>query len=92
MQWGKPFNVSIEPTTECTLDCPECPSGLKSFSRPTGKMDVALFSKFLEQSSDVLLYLYFYFQGEPYLHPKFLEMIKWRKKKSIQLLLPIWNT
>jgi radical SAM protein with 4Fe4S-binding SPASM domain len=83
IQWGKPFNVSIEPTTECNLGCPECPSGLKSFSRPTGKMDVALFTKFLDQSSDVLLYLYFYFQGEPYLHPKFLEMVKMAKKKKI---------
>ena len=83
IQWGKPFNVSIEPTTECNLACPECPSGLKSFSRPTGRMDIELYSKFLNQSADYLLYLYFYFQGEPYLHPKFLEMVKMAKAKKI---------
>lgn len=83
IQWGLPFNVSIEPTTDCNLACPECPSGLKSFSRSTGKMDVNLFKKFLLQSSDTLIYLYFYFQGEPYLHPKFLEMVKMAKQKNL---------
>jgi len=83
IQWGKPFNISIEPTTDCNLACPECPSGLKSFSRNTGKMDVKLFNNFLEQTSSTLIYLYFYFQGEPYLHPKFLEMVKMAKKRKI---------
>ncbi|MFN5846692.1 MAG: radical SAM protein, partial [Flavobacteriia bacterium] len=36
-QWGLPFSLSIEPTTACNLGCPECPSGLKQFTRPTGK-------------------------------------------------------
>ena len=67
--------MAIEPTTACNLRCPECPSGLRSFSRPTGKLDPDLFSKILEQVADHLLYLTFYFQGEPYLNPKFLSMI-----------------
>jgi len=83
IQWGKPFNVSVEPTTECNLACPECPSGLKSFSRETGKMNIDLFSKFLVQSSSALIYLYFYFQGEPYLNNKFLKMVKMAKKENI---------
>ncbi len=83
IQWGKPFNISIEPTTECNLACPECPSGLKSFSRPTGKINVAFFDRFLNETAKNLIYLYFYFQGEPYLHPKFLEMVKKAKQKKI---------
>ncbi|MDV7401741.1 hypothetical protein RZS08_60540, partial [Arthrospira platensis SPKY1] len=38
VQWGIPITVSIEPTTACNLRCPECPSGLRSFSRPTGNL------------------------------------------------------
>ena len=30
-----------------------------------------------------LLYLIFYFQGEPYLNPEFLEMVKYASKKGI---------
>lgn len=73
---GLPISMSIEPTTACNLRCPECPSGLRSFTRPTGKLDVSLFSKLIEEVKDHLIYLTFYFQGEPYLHPQFLEMVK----------------
>ena len=35
---GYPVAISIEPTTSCNLRCPECPSGLRSFSRPIGML------------------------------------------------------
>jgi radical SAM protein with 4Fe4S-binding SPASM domain len=72
---GLPISMAIEPTTACNLRCPECPSGLRSFTRATGKLDTALFEKIMKDVSDHLLYLTFYFQGEPYLNPQFLEMV-----------------
>ena len=73
---GLPISMAIEPTTACNLRCPECPSGLRSFSRPTGKLTIDLFSKIIEEVSDHLVYLTFYFQGEPYLNPQFLDMVQ----------------
>ncbi|MEO9483075.1 MAG: SPASM domain-containing protein [Ekhidna sp.] len=72
---GLPISLAIEPTTACNLRCPECPSGLKSFTRPTGKLSTKLFEKIMNDVSDHLLYLTFYFQGEPYLNPQFLDMV-----------------
>jgi radical SAM protein with 4Fe4S-binding SPASM domain len=83
IQWGLPFNISIEPTTKCNLGCPECPSGLKSFTRPTGNMEVDFYNKILQELGDKLIYLYFYFQGEPYLHPKFLTLVKEASARKI---------
>ena len=83
IQWGVPFNVSIEPTTTCNLGCPECPSGLKSFTRPTGNMEYDFYKKTLDEIGDKLIYLYFYFQGEPYLHPRFLELVKEASQRNI---------
>lgn len=83
VQWGLPFNVSVEPTTKCNLGCPECPSGLKSFTRPTGNMETDFYQKVLNELGDRLIYLYFYFQGEPYLHPKFLELVKAAAARNI---------
>jgi radical SAM protein with 4Fe4S-binding SPASM domain len=83
IQWGLPFNISIEPTTSCNLGCPECPSGLKSFTRDTGTMEVDFYEKFLQETHKNLIYLYFYFQGEPYLHPKFLNLVKAASAKNI---------
>ena len=80
---GKPFSLSIEPTTACNLGCPECPSGLKQFTRPTGKLDLELHKVMLEQLKKSVFYINYYFQGEPFLHPQFLTLIKEAKKNRI---------
>ena len=80
---GSPFSLSIEPTTACNLGCPECPSGLKQFTRPTGKLDLALHKKMLAQVAKSVFYINYYFQGEPFLHPQFLELIKEAKKNKV---------
>jgi radical SAM protein with 4Fe4S-binding SPASM domain len=83
VQWGYPVSVSVEPTTSCNLRCPECPSGLRSFTRPTGMLQNNFFRDTIDQLSKDLLYLIFYFQGEPYLNPEFLEMVRYAGKKGI---------
>lgn len=75
MQWGKPIAIAIEPTTACNLGCPECPSGLKQFSRATGNLKEEFFAKVIEEVAKETMYLTFYFQGEPYINPKFLDMV-----------------
>lgn len=83
VQWGYPVSVSIEPTTSCNLRCPECPSGLRSFTRDTGMLKKDFFRETIDQLSPELLYLIFYFQGEPYLNPDFLEMVKYAHSKKL---------
>lgn len=80
---GLPISISIEPTTSCNLRCPECPSGLRSFTRPTGMLDQAMFENIINQLAMSLSYLTFYFQGEPYLHPSFLPMVKYASQCGI---------
>src|SRR6187549_1859288 len=74
---GLPISISIEPTTSCNLRCPECPSGLRSFTRPTGMLQEKVFETVLDQLAHSLMNLTFYFQGEPYLNPDFLDMVKY---------------
>lgn len=81
--WGTPLSISLEPTTSCNLRCPECPSGLRSFTRPTGMLEDKLFTHIIDQLHNRLLYLIFYFQGEPYLHKQFLELVKYATSKGI---------
>jgi len=70
----------MEPTTACNLGCPECPSGLKKFTRPTGKMELVRHEKWLKELSKTVFYVTYYFQGEPFLNPQLLEMIKAAKR------------
>lgn len=81
--WGLPFTMSIEPTTACNLRCPECPSGLRSFTRPTGNLKKDFFTRVIDDVHSHLFYLIFYFQGEPYINPDFLEMVSLASSKKI---------
>jgi len=83
IQWGAPVSISFEPTTSCNLRCPECPSGLRSFTRPRGMLEANFFRQMIDQLAPDLLYLIFYFQGEPYLNPDFLDMVQYASSKKI---------
>ncbi len=83
VQWGYPVSISFEPTTSCNLRCPECPSGLRAFTRPTGMLQKDFFRDTIDEIHQELLYLIFYFQGEPFLNPDFLEMVKYASAKKI---------
>lgn len=76
MHRGMPLSVSIEPTTSCNLRCPECPSGLRQFSRPTGMLDKTTFSSMLAKLGKRLWAINFYFQGEPFLNKELLDMVR----------------
>jgi radical SAM protein with 4Fe4S-binding SPASM domain len=81
--WGNPYTISVEPTTNCNLRCPECPSGLRKFTRDTGMISLELYRRILDQLSPDLFYLILYFQGEPYLNPLFFNMVEEAKKKRM---------
>ena len=83
IQWGYPMSISFEPTTSCNLRCPECPSGLRAFTRPTGMLEKSFFEATIDSIHRDLIYLTFYFQGEPYLHPDFLKMVRYAADKKI---------
>lgn len=78
-----PQSISIEPTTFCNLQCSECPSGQRQFSRPTGNLDVGFYRKIIDQLHKKLMYLIVYFQGEPYLNKDFFEFVKYASSLKI---------
>jgi MoaA/NifB/PqqE/SkfB family radical SAM enzyme len=80
---GAPISIAFEPTTSCNLRCPECPSGLRSFTRNTGMLEEQFFKKTIDDLAGELIYLTFYFQGEPYLNSSFLKMASYAAKKKI---------
>jgi radical SAM protein with 4Fe4S-binding SPASM domain len=83
VQWGLPITVSFEPTTACNLRCPECPSGLRAFTRPTGNLREDFFRRTVDSLHRELVYLIFYFQGEPYINPSFLDMVSYAQRKGL---------
>lgn len=80
---GMPVSISIEPTTACNLGCPECPSGLKQFTRPTGNLKLQTNQQIIDAVARKAMYVNFYFQGEPFIHPQFLELVKYARSKKL---------
>lgn len=80
---GMPVSISVEPTTSCNLRCPECPSGLRAFSRPTGMLQPEFYKRLIDELAPDLLYLILYFQGEPYLNTNLFDMIRYAHEHKI---------
>ena len=85
IHWGMPVSASIELTTNCNLQCPECPSGLRKFSRPTGSIDFVNFQKYIDKIKKNIFYLTLYFQGEPFLNKYLFDFINYAKSKNIYI-------
>jgi radical SAM protein with 4Fe4S-binding SPASM domain len=83
IHWGFPIAVSIEPTTACNLQCPECPSGLRSFTRATGRITKETFEKIVDQVFSKTLFLTLYFQGEPFIHKDLLDLVRIAKRRRL---------
>jgi radical SAM protein with 4Fe4S-binding SPASM domain len=83
IQWGSPVSISIEPTNCCNLQCPECPTGNKTTRRAKGYINLQFYKKIIEELKINLISLTLHFQGEPYMHPSFFEMIRFARNKNI---------
>ena len=78
-----PMALSLEPTTSCNLRCPECISGLRGFSRPTGMIELDMVKNIMAQMGKWLVYVNLYFQGEPYLHKGMDDLVKECKRNGV---------
>jgi radical SAM protein with 4Fe4S-binding SPASM domain len=83
ISWGQPFVLTVEPTNRCNLACPQCDTGAGIMQRPAGDLSVALYNDLLQQTHRSLLYLILYDQGEPLLHPNYMELLRLAKSKRI---------
>ncbi|HPG38371.1 MAG TPA: radical SAM protein [bacterium] len=81
--WGVPPIVNIEPTNICNLKCPLCVTGSGQMLRPRGKMDFTLMQTLVDEMANRILYITLYSQGEPYLHPRFNEFVRYAKNRGV---------
>jgi radical SAM protein with 4Fe4S-binding SPASM domain len=85
--WGMPVSYSIEPTNHCNLQCPECPSGLGTLTRPLGLLKFEDFKKLIDEINSTAFYVQLFFQGEPYINKNLPQMIKYAQSKDIYIAI-----
>ena len=72
---GRPRILMVEPTNECNLRCPLCPTGAGTLKRPKGQMSFEVYRDLLAELDGALERLMLYNYGEPFLHPRILDMV-----------------
>ncbi len=80
-----PISYSIEPTNHCNLQCPECPSGLGTLTRPLGLLKLDDFKSWIDQIKNSGFYVQLFFQGEPYINKNLPAMIKYAQSQNVYI-------
>ncbi|MFA5146539.1 MAG: radical SAM protein [Candidatus Omnitrophota bacterium] len=77
-----PMHLDIEATNICNLRCRMCAQN--TLTDKKGYMDFELYKKIIDEGAGNGLYaIKLHFRGEPLLHPRITEMIRYAKRKGI---------
>ena len=79
---GRPFELGIELTNRCNLDCLMCPR--QNMKRKQGDMDFRLFKRIIDDNFGSLEFVSLQQYGEPLLYPKLIEAIDYCKQKNVR--------
>jgi MoaA/NifB/PqqE/SkfB family radical SAM enzyme len=84
---GLPAAIQVEPSNICNLRCPLCPAGEGRMNREKGVMSFETYQKILDELGDVLLTVYLYSWGEPFLNTEIFHCIKESEDRNIKTLV-----
>lgn len=81
-----PVKLWVETSARCNLKCRLCvnkdmPSDMK------GDMDFDLYKKIIDEVKDYIFDINLFHRGEPLIHPRIIEMIKYARKNGIRTCL-----
>ena len=79
-----PVHLDIEATSRCNLRCTFCDRQPFLDKGQLGDIDFTLFTKIIDEGTELGLYsLKLNYRGEPLLHPRLPEMIRYAKQRNI---------
>ncbi|MFC1683594.1 radical SAM/SPASM domain-containing protein, partial [Candidatus Zixiibacteriota bacterium] len=84
--WGYPFLLEVEPSSLCNLRCPLCAVGAGNMTREQGNMPLDQYRRIIDDIGPYLVHLTLWNQGEPFLNPDLLEMIRYAKARNMVVL------
>ncbi len=82
-----PVSVAIEPGNVCNLRCPLCAAGAGTLNRPMGFMRQGDFRKVIDGLPASVTNLYLWGQGEPFMVPDFIDMIRYAVSKRYRTIV-----
>lgn len=81
---GFPLFIDIEVTSACNLKCPFCATTFRGRKIKRGYISEDVVKKVIDEGADKGLYgVKFNIRGEPLLHPKIFDFVKYAKKRGL---------
>jgi radical SAM protein with 4Fe4S-binding SPASM domain len=71
-----PMSLLIEPCSCCNLRCPLCAVGSGTLARPPSFLDLDVHKRLVSEIAGHVRFITYHGQGEPFLHPRFLELVR----------------
>lgn len=81
---GYPLKLSFDPSSNCMLACPLCPTGQGSKLRSRGSMGFENFKKLVDEMSAWLYEIDLNNWGEPFLNKDIVRMVDYAHKKAVR--------
>lgn len=95
---SSPLTLQIEPVSLCNLKCTFCPTGDVKLTKSTGKfrgfIDFDLYKKIIDDAKafvNPIKTLHLHKDGEPLLHPQFIELVDYAKNAGIDRVETLTN-
>jgi len=83
---SRPEEIMIEVTTRCNFSCIHCFRNM--MSEDFTDMDIELFKKIINEASQIgVKWIVFSGWGEPLVHPRIIEFLKYTKERGLRILL-----
>lgn len=80
-----PLKLHLEPTSVCNLRCPMCPQAIDAVKGDTGYIDTDLYRKIVDEAARFTLEINMFFRGEPLLHRKLSELLRYGSTKRVRM-------
>lgn len=80
---GYPLKISFDPSSECMLRCPLCPTGNRRGGRPWGKMKFEDYKKVMDEMAPWLYEINLNNWGEPFLNKDVIKMAEYAHRKRV---------
>ncbi len=84
---GYPLKISFDPSSNCMLQCPLCPTGQGSRERTRGEMSLEKFKKLVDEVAPYIYEIDLNNWGEPFLNKHTVGMAAYAHKKRIKTLI-----
>lgn len=82
---GYPHTVSIDPCSLCNLSCALCPAGEGKKGKKLGMMSFVDYRKIVDELAPYVCAIHLYNWGEPFLNKDIFKMIKYTRRKGIEV-------